>query len=537
MGKKIQMRGYKKYFMPDFNNNECLYLVADILCDNFEKMRSHFNFYKGEISNTALFFSTVEKLYSAKFENIIIKKQGFNVNDKYVFFEWNTGNKNELTDNYLFDNKDIFSYFNIPFVKDPKINIGYLLYYDKENISNAPGNALIGIYYPEINFLFASDWSHDRNSAQFLELILPEIKTIFKELVREPREIKNVKITLGGDPEFELFNDRGVISAERIISTISHEYESIGHECGSIGIDGSGAQLELRPNPGSPEEVVDNIKNLLTIAHKTLKNYNISVKGDHFSLGGHIHVGAKVDDQIIKNPNIIKYIDDFLGIFCCLNGSARGDYAKRMAYEYKPHGFEYRTIPSAYLYDPKLTYIIYKLVHNLVKNYIYNSTLEYNDPPSEKDYISLGELNKEELDYMYSMIETIKTSRDELFISRWIEPIYTNCLIEILFNNRDSFLYEIKQTLEDELIKIYTIPNKVIPTPITIFGFKNSRGLVSNIKIEGFELIEYDNYRNIGLPYSVRMNIEEFNKYKENIIKGITNHINSYLLGFFNIFL
>jgi hypothetical protein len=92
-------------------------------------------------------------------------------------------------------------------------------------------------------------------------------------------------LTLGGDPEFEAYVDGDVVPAVDILIFRKGGYDS------PIGLDGAWGAVELRPAPAySPEEYVENFLDLLEEVKEV--NVLLSVQGDRFALGGHIHVGS-----------------------------------------------------------------------------------------------------------------------------------------------------------------------------------------------------------------------------------------------------
>ncbi len=175
--------------------------------------------------------------------------------------------------------------------------------------------------------------------------------------------IKKVKISrlgpilIGCDPELELLDNlRGnVIHATNLTKT---------EPGGQIGRDGSGYQVELRPNPGTPGNVVKNLKALIHTL--TADNYYCGVRGDKYSLGGHIHLGG-----VGTHPGaeFISALDHFIGApLRRLSGQARGPYGSLGAYRSQFHGgIEYRTPPSAWLAKPEYATLVLRLAYQVAK--------------------------------------------------------------------------------------------------------------------------------------------------------------------------
>lgn len=176
-------------------------------------------------------------------------------------------------------------------------------------------------------------------------------------------------VTVGCDPEF-LIQDG-----------ISITHCNMNHSCtaGNIGSDHSGGCGELRPKHGSPAEVTNNIKTLLTWVHQNSPRYKIIAGGggenSHQSIGGHIHIGGislqgsyrSTTRYGYRGPRDVSYMSDDSKLVLALDffigkrlkkvpGGKRPknvSYGKPGDIESKAHGFEYRTPPS-WITDPYL---------------------------------------------------------------------------------------------------------------------------------------------------------------------------------------
>jgi hypothetical protein len=197
----------------------------------------------------------------------------------------------------------------------------------------------------------------------------------------EPPSFKNSAVLLGGDPEFEVVDlDSGeIIPASRVEIFEEGRYEPFS----IIGTDGFDAIAELRPSPWDiPEYYVSEARDILDIIKEREPKIALSVKGDKYPLGGHIHVGARNEflRKVLKN-NVrvfIEALDDFVGkLLLPTSGAARGRYAVLSAYEEKPHGWEYRTPPASIYGDLEVLRITYKLVKGLVEKLLREGELSY----------------------------------------------------------------------------------------------------------------------------------------------------------------
>jgi hypothetical protein len=186
---------------------------------------------------------------------------------------------------------------------------------------------------------------------------------------------EEVSLTLGGDPEFEVVLDGEIVPAGDISIFSDGDLE------GPIGTDGATHTAELRPDPAySPEEYVGNFMALVDRVSE--EGILLSVKGDTYPLGGHIHVGSPNYNvvQALRDEveNFVQVLDDFVGrVLLPTSGRARGGYARLGAYELKGYGWEYRTPPSSLYADPEMVRITYKLTKGLVETLLVERELTY----------------------------------------------------------------------------------------------------------------------------------------------------------------
>jgi hypothetical protein len=131
-------------------------------------------------------------------------------------------------------------------------------------------------------------------------------------------------ITLGGDPEFEAYVNGHVVPACDLPIFKKGSFYL------PIGTDDAAAIAELRPAPAHyPEEYLENF---LFLAEKVWEEgILLSVKGDCYALGGHIHVGSIYKEvvEVLKDKveEFILVLDDFVGrVLLPTSGTARGMY-------------------------------------------------------------------------------------------------------------------------------------------------------------------------------------------------------------------
>ncbi|MFZ8810949.1 MAG: putative amidoligase domain-containing protein [Pyrobaculum sp.] len=222
----------------------------------------------------------------------------------------------------------------------------------------------------------------------------------------------DLNLTLGGDPEFEVFKD-GVLVPACTVPIFRR-----GAFSGPIGLDGAEHIAELRPDPACSEE--EYAENFLALA-KRVKEEGVllSVQGDYYPLGGHIHVGSSNPfvARALKEgaSSFIEALDDFVGrVLLPTSGEARGEYKNLGAYEFKEYGWEYRTPPASFYADPEVVRIVYKLTRNLVEVLLREGELSYevleDGRAKKEEYYRF--LTKEETEYFLSF--PLKWARREI---------------------------------------------------------------------------------------------------------------------------
>jgi hypothetical protein len=272
-------------------------------------------------------------------------------------------------------------------------------------------------------------------------------------------------ITLGGDPEFEVYVDGELVPANSL------SIFSKGGLYGSVGTDGASYTAELRPSPAcSPGEYLENFTAL--VRRVCRRGILLSVKGDTYALGGHIHVGSSnqyvvrlLKDEVEK---FIEVLDDFVGrVLLPTSGRARGGYARLGAYELKRYGWEYRTPPSSYYADPKMVRIVYKLTKGLVETLLREGEISYetlgDGRASPKEYLRF--LTKREAEYFLGFPE--RWARGEV-----IPFVLTKGVPKVIFTFRDEWDTDKKRVFKDAL-KSLPVGR---PVRLVLYGLAERRG-------------------------------------------------------------
>lgn len=385
-----------------------------------------------------------------------------------------------------------------------------------------------------VKSFFLSDWSHSMDETKVFIYLWPRLQEDFG-ITKLPKKDKRekVKVIVGADPEFELVCCDGSIEyADKIVS---------GGCSSAIGVDGAGEQVELRPAPGKPHEVVKNLKGLFQEFNARYKNMALSVSGNVYPLGGHIHIG--LGKPFSPPYSMLKVLDDFLGRpLIGLSGRARGGYKNLSTWESKDWGFEYRPLPAAYLLKPEICRIVLKIAQNVCDCFINKDQFEYNSPPEKEDYIKIAKLTEREFGIFKNFINDYKKTPEtgRLATAFWLNKKFTikpepKIVIEFTENWRYEIQRDIHESLTKKLNKNFKNTNTLIY--ITLYGLKQSRGEVATIPIKCKPPYEVsvttdapyigmeDGKFWIGLPWGIRTNQTIYETNKKEIINSIMEEI------------
>jgi len=389
-----------------------------------------------------------------------------------------------------------------------------------------------------VKSFFLSDWSHYMDGTKVFIYLWPRLQEDFgitklpKEKCRNSKKGK-VKIIVGADPEFELVRCDGSIEyASKIVS---------GGCSSAIGVDGAGEQVELRPAPGKPHEVVKNLKGLFREFNARYKNMALSVSGNVYPLGGHIHIG--LGKPFSPPISMLDMLDDFLGRpLIDLSGKARGGYKNLSTWESKDWGFEYRPLPAAYLLKPEICRIVLKIAQNVCDCFINKNQFEYNSPPEKEDYMKIAKLTEREFGIFKNFINDYKKTPEigKLATAFWLNKKFTikpepKIVIEFTENWRYEIQRDIHELLTKKLSKNFKNTNTSIY--VTLYGLRQSRGEVATIPIKCKPPYEVsvttdapyigmeDGKFWIGLPWGIRTNKTIYETNKKEIINSIMEEI------------
>ena len=353
-----------------------------------------------------------------------------------------------------------------------------------------------GLLCPETQTIWATGWTHLEEYWSMTQHVVNFLakQGLLKTLPPAPKKKRVEKekqvfdITIGGDPEFEVSdNDDMIIRA-------NDECEfAIRKEFGNIGVDGSGDQVEIRPSPGSPETVVENVRKLLkefNVAYG--ENFKLAASSDEYPCGGHIHIGVSPLPDKDYYGKLSRILDEFIGKNTSkLNGPAResgneNGYGRIGDYRSKPHGMEYRTPPSAIWKNPAITKVVLKLVYNLATNLINNLGLEFPTPVEKETLVVIGGLSDKEANIFLQECAKPAPDNTECLLAAW-ERQRTVPKPKIRITFRDSWHSSIKTILNRELSKVAVSSN----INLTFYGLREDRGDVYTFEIPGLVKIPH----------------------------------------------
>ena len=240
---------------------------------------------------------------------------------------------------------------------------------------------------------------------------------------------------IGADPEFEVIQSGRVISADTAVHDTDY---------GQIGRDGDGNwgdQVELRPNPAvSNDDLVANVRGLLRQWVKRYPRYRLGVKGDRFSIGGHIHFGF-TRSRVFRNSEdedlvtFTKILDFFYGKRLSeLSGRARSTSGYKILADNpssrrcQSWGFEYRVPPSSFYAHPEFCSLIFKASLNLGKKYwgpgiiLDDATWRQKYATAEiPDYVQNGILSEEETRRLFAYIYYYDVADHNNILASWLD--------------------------------------------------------------------------------------------------------------------
>jgi hypothetical protein len=363
-----------------------------------------------------------------------------------------------------------------------------------------------GIYFTQSRVLVATDWTHNSTCIEALKELLPRLSKILKKRGKQGPKF-TPRFCFGADPEFELVDrrTRRIVPADEVISGGTSVNDK-------IGVDGLGSQVELRPDPSENiNRFILNVKSVLKDFAHSYPCYSLLVKGDRYSLGGHIHI------SIPPFAPVLKLLDNWVGSHVIeLSGGARGSYKRLGAYETKPWGFEYRTPPAAIFLKPDVLKAVLVIMKGVLKAYFNGGVALY---PVEEEIKRLG------LERYWEVLDKFINDYAELdkdILRQWRVSVKVEPKVELSFG--DDWKGEVKNFVKNLFFKrvskrLMKRLNEKGIYRVVFFGLRKERGEVCNFESSVFRRIDfsYSVSRGIafGFPWSIRMPDELTEELKE----------------------
>jgi len=397
-------------------------------------------------------------------------------------------------------------------------------------LKNSTHNWVIGEFDATRKILLLSDITHKTGNERIIELIMENLKSMG---LLEERKVEKKKpvITLGADPELEYIDDNGHVVSCSDNGIEDKVFTLNGSETtGRIGHDGSGSQRELRPLPAStPEQMVKNIRDLIEAG----KEETWSLRGEEYSLGGHIHVGG-----VDVSRDFGRILDHLFNPLFVLNSEKRissryGKAGSEDSIREQRWGVEWRTPPSAWLASPRLTELTFKIVKNVAEKHYMGEDVELTDD-CNSDLQTVGGLTEEEARAFNNEINScVRNGLPRDLKKSWGISNTEKFILEI----RDSWSNSVKSYLK-ELINTHAKANGW-EGKCVLYGVSSERGNVYSVvmaHMQGIDMPEHYGFmppikkeagiNHVGIPASIRGDLSEAKRNKDILLEIVKRTIN-----------
>jgi hypothetical protein len=393
------------------------------------------------------------------------------------------------------------------------------------SLQSSTYDRVVAEFCPSKKVLLTTDWCHDESTRTFVDEILAMMNDM--GLISTRTLIVKPNITLGADPELEFVDQDTHFVLNCSEAGIQDKIPmNPGGTIGRIGRDGSGAQREIRPEPSStPEGLVENIGKLIEAA----LDEQWSLKGEKYSLGGHIHIGG-----ITESRDFIKLLDYYLAPLSVLNAVSRinSSYGKSGDYRKQPYGLEYRVPPAGWLASKKLATITLKIVKLVADKHYSGEDIELTDNLN-RDLTTLG-LSMDEVVTFFTEIKSFENNGLPDNIQKaWGYKNPSKFSLEF----RDGWAEDVKKYINDLVINM--AKEEDLGGRVVLYGLDAARGNVFSLvmaHMNGIDMPETYGFmpplkqgagvNHVGIPASIRSSSNEAKRMNEVVLEVIRRTIN-----------
>lgn len=380
----------------------------------------------------------------------------------------------------------------------------------------------VGYFIPTKKSLFLADLTHFPDSPASVTVIRLILNYFIKRklitiLYRNPKKkrtevkvVERIVPSLGADPEFEGMINGRVVRGTNMPRFQSIDRSNLTNPRTKVGLDGAADPIELRPDPATTVEGA--IKNM-TDLFKSVTDMELTVAGNTYSIGGHIHIGGVKFDRMQDDP-FVKLLDRLIGKPTFkMNGRARnGHYARLSETERKPYGFEYRSLPAAVFYCPEMLRLVYKIAQESANMWFNGDAISYGKNLKE-DLQTIGKLTDEEVQSYFGLIAAYEPVEKNT-VAAWVDGYKPKAPkkypVTIVFSEKDVWSSSVVESLRNALSGLTSFINN---KKIRFYGLSQGRGnVVAGLNpIPGYSTVgrmSGDEYAmqeiNIGLPRDLR---------------------------------
>lgn len=173
-------------------------------------------------------------------------------------------------------------------------------------------------------------------------------------------------MALGADPEFELHNRHGFVSAAQAFIYAPAN--------SAVGLDGCNNTGEIRPTPGTPASITAAVSNHIAYLNQAVGNdlQAYAGSGIYVPLGGHIHFSGVPCSPILRDLldiTVAKPLNSLSNPTSLYNRRERSSYGRYGSFRPQAWGWEYRA-PLSWISHPIVCRGALELAYQTAKLYV-----------------------------------------------------------------------------------------------------------------------------------------------------------------------